>query len=67
MSFYDMIPRVGHVADPGNVFIGGSRLYWRILVLESRSLVTRVDDSFVFNQKIIYICLILKLEGYGYS
>ena len=62
-----MIPRVGPVADPGNVFIGGSRLYWRILVLESRSLVTRVDDSFVFNQKIIYICLILKLEGYGYS
>ncbi|GEM_PF-1991778 len=62
-----MIPRVGRVADPGNVFIGGSRLYWRILVLESRSLVTRVDDSFVFNQKIIYICLILKLEGYGYS
>ena len=58
-----MIPRVGRVADPGNVFIGGSRLYWRILVLESRSLVTRVDDSFVFNQKIIYICLILKLEG----
>ena len=54
-----MIPRVGRVADPGNVFIGGSRLYWRILVLESRSLVTRVDDSFVFNQKIIYICLIL--------
>lgn len=62
-----MIPLVGRVADPGNVFIGGSRLYWRILVLESRSLVTRVDDSFVFNQKIIYICLILKLEGYGYS
>ena len=62
-----MIPRVGRVADPGNVFIGGSRLYWRILVLESRALVTRVDDSFVFNQKIIYICLILKLEGYGYS
>ena len=62
-----MIPRVGRVADPGNVFIGGSRLYWRILVLESRSLVTRVDDSFVFNQKIIYICLILILEGYGYS
>ena len=62
-----MIPRVGRVADPGNVFIGGSRLYWRILVLESRSLATRVDDSFVFNQKIIYICLILKLEGYGYS
>ena len=62
-----MIPRVGRVADPGNVFIGGSRLYWRILVLESRSLVTRVDDSFVFNKKIIYICLILKLEGYGYS
>lgn len=62
-----MIPRIGRVADPGNVFIGGSRLYWRILVLESRSLVTRVDDSFVFNQKIIYICLILKLEGYGYS
>ena len=62
-----MIPRVGRVADPGNVFIGGTRLYWRILVLESRSLVTRVDDSFVFNQKIIYICLILKLEGYGYS
>ena len=62
-----MIPRVGRVADPGNVFIGGSRLYWRILVLQSRSLVTRVDDSFVFNQKIIYICLILKLEGYGYS
>ena len=62
-----MIPRGGRVADPGNVFIGGSRLYWRILVLESRSLVTRVDDSFVFNQKIIYICLILKLEGYGYS
>ena len=62
-----MIPRVGRVADPGNVFIGGSRLFWRILVLESRSLVTRVDDSFVFNQKIIYICLILKLEGYGYS
>ena len=62
-----MIPRVGRVADPGNVFIGGSRLYWRILVLESRSFVTRVDDSFVFNQKIIYICLILKLEGYGYS
>ena len=62
-----MIPRVGRVADPGNVFIGGSRLYWRILVLESRPLVTRVDDSFVFNQKIIYICLILKLEGYGYS
>ena len=62
-----MIPRVGRVADPGNVFIWGSRLYWRILVLESRSLVTRVDDSFVFNQKIIYICLILKLEGYGYS
>ena len=62
-----MIPRVGRVADPGNVFIGGSRLYWRILVLESRSLVTRVDDSFDFNQKIIYICLILKLEGYGYS
>ena len=62
-----MIPRVGRVADPGNVFIGGSRLYWRILVLESRSLVTRVDDSFVFNQKIIYICLILKLEVYGYS
>ena len=62
-----MIPRVGRVADPGNVFIGGSRLYWRILVLESLSLVTRVDDSFVFNQKIIYICLILKLEGYGYS
>ena len=62
-----MIPRVGRVADPVNVFIGGSRLYWRILVLESRSLVTRVDDSFVFNQKIIYICLILKLEGYGYS
>ena len=59
-----MIPRVGRVADPGNVFIGGS---WRILVLESRSLVTRVDDSFVFNKKIIYICLILKLEGYGYS
>ena len=62
-----MIPRVGRVADPGNGFIGGSRLYWRILVLESRSLVTRVDDSFVFNQKIIYICLILKLAGYGYS
>ena len=62
-----MIPRVGRVADPGNVFIGGSRLYWRILVLESRSLVTRLDDSFVFNQKIIYIFLILKLEGYGYS
>ena len=62
-----MIPRVGRVADPGNVFIGGSRLYWRILVPESRLLVTRVDDSFVFNQKIIYICLILKLEGYGYS
>ena len=62
-----MIPRVGRVADPGNVFIGGSRLYRRILVRESRSLVTRVDDSFVFNQKIIYICLILKLEGYGYS
>ena len=62
-----MIPRVGRVADPGTVFSGGSRLYWRILVLESRSLVTRVDDSFVFNQKIIYICLILKLEGYGYS
>ena len=62
-----MIPRVGRVADPGNVFIGGSRLYWRILVLESRSLVTRVYESFVFNQKIIYICLILKLEGYGYS